>query len=326
VKSVVTSRDFQEAYREKPRVSAPNADDFAGLAEAFRQHLEGRALSPATVAVRMQGLARLGSFVEERAIADVRQMTRAEVDAYVAELRRRKLSRHTVESWLGTCKRFFAFLVESNRLLISPAEHLHEKNLAHLVGPVISARNAEKLLAVPNTSLPMGVRDRAILEVLYGTGLRRAELVGLSVFDVDLAGGVLRVVRGKGGKERLVPVGNEAQKWLRLYLEKVRPMLARRMHGREGEMALLLARDGRTLTCKALTNLVATLGKAADVRVSCHTLRRTMATELLRSGAQLVEVGAMLGHARLTATQRYTKVAAADLRKLQAEKHPRGKR
>jgi len=315
-------RDFQEAYKEKPR----GLEDLVALAKAFREHLVGRGLSPATVAVRMQGLARLRAFVEEHAIVDVRQMTRSEVDAYVAELRRRKLSRHTVESWLGTCKRFFAFLVESNRLLISPAEHLHEKNLAHLAGPVISAKSAEKLLAAPNTSLPMGVRDRAILEVLYGTGLRRGELVGLSVFDVDMAGGVLRVQHGKGGKERLVPLGKEAQRWLKLYLENVRPVLARRKHGRDGEMALLLARDGRALTCKALTNLVATLGKAAGARVSCHTLRRTMATELLRGGAQIVEVGAMLGHANLTATQRYTKVAAADLRKLQAEKHPRGKR
>jgi integrase/recombinase XerD len=194
------------------------------------------------------------------------------------------------------------------------------------MGRVISAKDAEKLLAAPNTSLPMGVRDRAILEVLYGTGLRRAEVVGLSVFDVDLAGGVLRVQHGKGGKERLVPLGQEAQKWLKLYLENVRPLLARRMHGREGEMALLLARDGRGLTRSALTNLVAALGRAAGVRASCHTLRRTMATELLRGGAQIVEVGTILGHANLTATQRYTKVAGSDLRRLQAEKHPRGKR
>jgi site-specific recombinase XerD len=319
-------RDFQEAYKEKPRAPGAGADDFAGLAEAFREHLEGRGLSPATVAVRMQGLAKLRAFVEARTITDVRQMTRAEVDAYVAELRRRKLSQHTVENWLGTCKRFFAFLVASNRLLLSPAEHLHERNLAHLMGRVISAKDAEKLLAAPNISLPMGVRDRAILEVLYGTGLRRAEVVGLSIFDVDMAGGVLRVVRGKGGKERLVPLGREAQKWLKLYLENVRPLLARRMHGREGEMALLLARDGRRLTPEALSKLVATLGDSVGVKVTCHTLRRTMATELLRGGAQIVEVGALLGHARLTATQRYTKVAAADLRKLQAEKHPRGKR
>jgi len=319
-------RDSQEAYREKPRSQAPGGDDFGDLVEAFAEHMRGRGLSPATVRIRIQGVAKLRLFVEEHAIADVRQMTRAEVDAYVVELRRRKLSPHTVESWLGTCKRFFGFLVESNRLLLSPAEHLHERNLSHLVGPVISTRDAEKLLAGPNTSLPIGVRDRAILEVLYGTGLRRAELVGLSVFDVDLAGGVLRVQHGKGGKERLVPLGQEAHRWLKLYLEKVRPLLGRRMYGREGEMALFLARHGRALDCRALTRLVAALAHATGVRVSCHTLRRTMATELLRGGAQLVEVGAILGHARLTATQRYIKVAAGDLRQMQTEKHPRGKR
>ena len=315
-------RDFQEAYREKPQLAGA---DFATLVEAFCEHMLGRGLSPATVATRRQGLATLRRFVEAEQIPDVRQMTRAQVDAYVAGLRK-KVAPRTTECWLGACKRFFGFLVDSNRLLLSPAEHLHERNLSHLVGPVISTKDAEKLLAGPNTSVPMGVRDRAILEVLYGTGLRRAELVGLSVFDVDLAGGVLRVQHGKGGKERLVPLGKEAQKWLKLYLEKVRPLLARRMHGREGEMALFLARHGRALDCRALTRLVAALAQATGVRGSCHALRRTMATELLRGGAQLVEVGAILGHARLTATQRYIKVAAGDLRQMQTEKHPRGKR
>jgi len=315
-------RDFQGTYREKTSLAD---GDFAALAEAFCEHMRGRGLLPATVMVRLQGLVTLRRHLEEEQIPDVRQMTRAQVDAYVAGLRKRVAPR-TAECWLGACKRFFGFLVETNRLLLSPSEHLHERNLSHLVGPVISTKDAEKLLAEPNTSLPIGVRDRAILEVLYGTGLRRAELVGLSVFDVDLAGGVLRVQHGKGGKERLVPLGREAQKWLKLYLEKVRPLLARRMHGRDGEMALLLARHGRALDCRALTRLVAALARATGVRVSCHALRRTMATELLRGGAQLVEVGAILGHARLTATQRYIKVAAGDLRQMQTEKHPRGKR
>ena len=318
-------REFQEAHKEKPRPQAPGLDDFATLVDAFCEHMRGRGLSPATAKTRAQGLTTLRRYLEAEQIPDVRQMTRAQVDCYVAGLRKRVAPR-TAECWLGACKRFFGFLVENNRLLISPAEHLHERNLSHLVGPVISTKDAEKLLAGPNTSLPTGVRDRAILEVLYGTGLRRAEVVGLSVFDVDLAGGVLRVQHGKGGKERLVPLGQEAQKWLKLYLEKVRPLLARRMHGREGEMALFLARHGRALTCPALTRLVAALAQATGVRVSCHALRRTMATELLRGGAQLVEVGAILGHARLTATQRYTKVAAGDLRQMQTEKHSRGKR
>jgi integrase/recombinase XerD len=273
----------------------------------------------------MQGLATLRRFIEAQEIQDVRQMTRAQVDAYVVELRRRKLSPHTVQSRLVTMKCFFTFLVESNRLLLSPAEHVRVEHLAHLVGPTVTAAQAVKVIMAPNTSLPMGVRDRAILEVLYGTGLRRAEMTGLSVFDVDLAGGLLRVQHGKGDKERWVPLGQEAQKWLKLYLEKVRPVLARRGHGRDGEMALLLARDGRALTREAVAVIVKVAGRTVGVRVTCHTLRRTMATELLRGGAQIVEVATLLGHAHLTATQHYTKVAGVDLRRMQEEKHPRGK-
>jgi integrase/recombinase XerD len=315
----VTLRDFQEAYKEKPQA------DFVALADGYADHMKALGLSPATVQTRMHGLGVLRRYIEAEQIPDVRQMTRAQVDGYVADLRKRKLSPWTVENWLGTCKRFFAFLVESNRLLLSPAEHLRERSLAHLLGRTVTAAQATKVLAAPNTSLPTGIRDRAILEALYGTGLRRAELVGLNVFDVDLAGGVLRVSQGKGGKGRLVPLGREAQKWLKMYLEKVRPVLARRMHGRDGEMKLMLARDGRPLTGKAMAIIVKRAGAAVGVAVTCHTLRRTMATELLRGGAQIVEVAAMLGHSRLTATQRYTKVAGVDLRRMQ-EKHPRGKR
>ena len=316
-------RDFQEAYREKPPLPA---SDFAALADAYREHLQGRGLSPATVMIRMQGVATLRRFAEEQQIPDVRQMTRAQVDAYVVELRRRNLSPHTVQSRLVTCKCFFTFLVESNRLLLSPAEHLRVQHLGHLMGPTVTAGEAAKVVTAPNTSLPMGVRDRAILEVLYGTGLRRAEMVGLSVFDVDMAGGVLRVVHGKGGKERLVPLGRQAALWLRTYLEKVRPALIRHSHGRDSEGALWLCRDGKVLTRETLTMLVKTAGQSVGVRVSCHTFRRTMATELLRGGAQIVQVASLLGHTHLKSTQRYTKVAGVDLRRMQEEKHPRGKR
>lgn len=321
----VTLRDFQEAYKEKPRAQAPGTEDLSALADAFRDFLEGHGLAPATVQARLQGLQVLGRYAQAHEIADLRQMSRAQVDAYVADLRRRKLSPRTVENWLGTCKRFFYFLVETNRLLISPAEHLRERNLSHLMGHVISAKEAARLLAVPNTSLPLGVRDRAILEVLYETGLRRAEVTALTIFDVDLAGGLLRVQQGKGGKDRLVPLGEQAGKWLRMYLENVRPRLCRRKHGQDGEAALLLGRDGKPLSRDALAMMVKMAGKAVGVRASCHTLRRTMATELLKGGAKLPAVAAILGHAHLSATQRYTKVASADLRRVHREKHPRGK-
>jgi integrase/recombinase XerD len=322
-------RDFQKAYRENSTADrgGENAqpEDFAALAEAFRDFLEGHGLSPATVRARLDGLRVLGRYAEAHEISDLRQMSRTQVDAYVADLRKRKLSPRTVENWLGTCKRFFYFLVETNRLLISPAEHLRERNLSHIMGPVVSAKEADRLLAVPNTSLPLGVRDRMILEVLYGTGLRRSEVTALTIFDVDLAGGLVRVQHGKGDKERLVPLGQQAQKWCKLYLENVRPVLCRRLHGRDGEPALLLGRDGKPLSRDAVAMIVKMAGKAAGVRASCHTLRRTMATELLKGGAKLPAVAAILGHAHLSATQRYTKVASADLRRVHREKHPRGK-
>lgn len=322
-------RDLGGASKEKTLRQGPvvvEAESFDALAEAFRAHLIGRRLSPATVKIREHGVRVLRDYVEDTGIADVRQMTRRQVDAYVAHLRGRKLSPRTIDNWIGTLKRFFAFLVESNRLLISPAEHLRQKNLSRLVGATISTEQAERLLAVPNTSLPIGIRDRAMLEVLYCTGIRRGELVALTVFDVDLAGGLLRISQAKGGGERIVPLGRQAQKWLRAYLENVRPQLGRRKYGRDGEPRLFLGRHGKPLSPEAVVMNLRKIGHKAKVPVSCHTLRRTMATEMLKGGAQLPEVAALLGHASFQTTQRYTKVASQDLRRVHAEKHPRGKK
>lgn len=300
-------------------------EPYALLVRAFCEHLVGRGLSPSTVRIRCQGLQAFGRYVHGKGIEDVRQMTKRELDGYVTHLRMRKLSPRTIQCWIATLKRFFAFLVDTNRLLLSPVEHLRERNLSHLVGPTLSITQAERLLAVPNTSLPIGVRDRALLEVLYGTGLRRAELATLTIFDVDLAGGLLRVSQAKGGTERIVPLGREALRWLGAYLEKVRPALARLSRGRDGEHRLWLGRDGRVVNPEALAAVVTKTARAAGIRASCHMLRRTVGTEMLRGGAQLPEVAALLGHRHLQTTQRYTKVVARDLKRVHAHHHPRGK-
>jgi integrase/recombinase XerD len=305
-------------------IGHPDGESFAALAKAFADSLQGRGLSPATVKVRMCGLSVLQRYVEREGIDDVRQMTRTQVDAYMVSLRGQRLSPRTIENWLGTLKRFFGFLVESNRLLLSPAEHLRERNLGHIIGPTISAVEAERLLTMPNTDTPLGARNRAILEVMYGTGLRRSELVALDVADVDLAQGILSVREGKGGKDRLVPLGRQAIRWLEPYIANVRPGFCQGLHGPDGGTALWLGRDGARLSRESVALIVRTAGRAAGLRVSCHTLRRTMATEMLRGGASLPEVAKLLGHAHLSATQRYTKVACTDLQRIHREKHPRG--
>jgi integrase/recombinase XerD len=310
-------RRSKEADKEK------NTSGLDELVAAMAQHLEARKLSPSTVSGRLVGLGRFRQYVKRIGITDVREMGRAQVDRYVAELRDSGLAPRTVENWIAALKSFFRFLVETNRLLLSPAEHLRERNLGHLVGPTVTVAEADKVLAAVNTSTLLGIRDRTMLELIYGTGIRRGECATMTIFDVDVDGGQLRVL-GKRG-ERMVPLGKVATKWLRTYLGKVRSVLMRRRMAQPECPLVFLGKSGQPLSDQAVHVIVRQAGQHVGVKLSCQRLRRTMATEMLRGGAGVREVGAVLGHKRLETTQKYTKVLITDLRKVHAERHPRGR-
>ena len=288
--------------------------------DGFVRALVARGRSPATVRLYCTMLYPFAVFLAHQGRADLRAVRRRDVDAYAAELAASSLSEATRSLRLRAVKRLFEHLVETQKLLCSPAEHLRERRVRSLPGKVLSEAQVEKLLAAPNTSLPMGVRDRALLELLYATGLRRKELCGLGVHDVDLAGGLLRV-RGKGGHERIVPLSRQAQRWIREYLREVRPKLARR-----GDFvrALFLTRSGRALDPGTAAQILLRHSKAAGLpRVSCHTLRRTVGTLLVQGGADVRTVAELLGHVRLATTERYTLLAAKDVRAEHRRTHPR---
>jgi len=323
-----TLRAAEEVNTEKTTsrdaVISEGRRNFEALVAQYCEHLRGHGRSPATLQTRRYGLRTLGDFIVARGIADVRQMSRGEVDAYVAAVRGAKGAQRTNEGRICALKGFFRFLVDTNRILLSPAEHVREKNLQGLVGPTITPAQAERLLLAPNTSLLHGVRDRALLELLYSTGLRRDEVRKLSIFDVDLVGGLLRVAEGKGGRGRVVPIGKESARWLSTYLERVRPVLAERRRA-GGSHIIFLGRSGEDISGRGIGKIVETAARKAGVRVSCHGLRRTMATEVLRGGADIVTVAKMLGHVSPKTTQRYTKVETSDLRRVHSRHHPRGR-
>lgn len=316
-------RALAQASKGKISSVATLPPGFEALLAAFVAHMQSLRMSLSTVKGRLRAARMLGGWCQGQGIEEVRALGRKDVDEYVKWLRAQALSPNTVENWLSGMKAFFRFLVETNRLLINPAEHVRERNLQHLMGPTISAEEADRVLDAPNTSLPIGVRDRAILELLYSTGIRREELRRLTIFDVDLAGGLLRVL-GKGGAHRVLPLGVQVTKWLRTYLGNVRPKLGRRKHARDGEQTLFLGREGGPLTIFAIHALVIKHGRDVGVRVSCHTLRRSMGAEMLKRGADLRSIAKLLGHVRITTTQKYTKVMPVDLRRVHDRLHPRG--
>ena len=221
----------------------------------------------------------------------------------------------------SSLRRFYRYQVREGRLQEDPTARLDSPRLGRPLPKALSETEVEQLLAAPDTGTPLGLRDRAMLEVLYATGLRVSELVGLVMDQLNLTQGLVRVT-GKGGKERLVPLGEEALDWLKRYLAEARPAL---VQGRPSDH-LFPGRDGGGLTRQAFWYRIKAHARAAGIKtaLSPHTLRHAFATHLLNHGADLRVVQMLLGHSDLSTTQIYTHVARERLKSLHARHHPRG--
>jgi integrase/recombinase XerD len=247
---------------------------------------------------------------------------RAALFDYFASRTRAAYSPRSNARLLSTLRAFFALQVRRGARADDPSALLDPPKLPRSLPKALSERDIEALLAAPAVADLLGLRDRAMLELMYASGLRVSELVGLPATMVNLRQGVLRVT-GKGGKERLVPLGEEAQHWLTRYLAGARPALA----GKRAPMALFLNPGGEPLTRQQFWGLVKRYAGAAGIdprRISPHGLRHSFATHLLNHGADLRALQMLLGHASLSTTQIYTLVAREQLKRLHAQHHPRG--
>ena len=222
--------------------------------------------------------------------------------------------------WLSCVKGFYRHSLAKGRIAKDPAAHIDHPTLGRPLPGSLSEGEVVALLKAPDTSTPLGLRDRAMLELLYATGLRITELVSLGMASLNLRQGIVRVV-GKGGKERLVPVGEEALEWVARFLRDARSDLSG-----QATDALFPSRRGRPLTRQAFWYAVKRYALQAGIYrpVSPHTLRHAFATHLLNHGADLRAVQMMLGHADLSTTQIYTHIAQARLKSLHEAHHPRG--
>ncbi|OBS10421.1 site-specific tyrosine recombinase XerD [Acidihalobacter prosperus] len=223
---------------------------------------------------------------------------------------------------LSTLRRFYRQMQRDGRIAGDPTAEIDPPRLGRPLPDALSEADVEHLLAAPAVSTPEGLRDRAMLELLYATGLRVSELVGLVESRLNLRHGVVRVI-GKGSRERLVPVGDEASAWVERYLAEARPEL---MKGHGVSTALFVTRRGGPMTRQAFWYLIRRHARHAgiDKHLSPHTLRHAFATHLLNHGADLRVVQMLLGHSDLSTTQIYTHVAKARLQALHAAHHPRG--
>ncbi len=306
--------------RRRPRPPLPAVDE--ALIERFADALwMEQGLSANTLSAYGRDLAGLARWLARRQQSLV-AATREELQSYIAHCKHTGARPRTAARLLSTLRRFYRYLLREGERGDDPRARLDSPRLGRPLPKSLSEEQVEALLAGPDVETVLGLRDRAMLETLYATGVRVSELVGLALGELNREAGYLRVV-GKGDKERLVPLGEEACAWLARYLAESRPLLLR---GRSSAALFLTARGG-PMTRQAFWHNLKRLARVAGIdthALSPHTLRHAFATHLLNHGADLRVVQILLGHADLSTTQIYTQVARARLKELHARHHPRG--
>jgi len=276
-------------------------------------------LSGNTLSAYRSDLAAFDTWLNKKGL-DLKSAGRAELLGYLAANVRQGLSPRSSARRLSTLRRFYRYLLREGMIQNDPTADVRSPSLGRPLPKAITEASVEKLLAAP-AETTLGLRDRAMLETMYASGLRVSELVTLALNELDLTTGLVRVT-GKGGKERIVPLGDEATSRLRDYLDQARPELV----GDQKNGAVFITRRGKPMTRQAFWQLIKryTVIAGIDTDLSPHSLRHAFATHLLNHGADLRSVQMLLGHADLSTTQIYTHVARARLQSLHSSHHPRG--
>jgi len=279
-------------------------------------------LSRNTLESYRRDINKLAAWLEQDRKIDLLQCTHADIQGFLAHLVVEQKAKATSTSRaISSLKRLYQYQLRQGKISIDPTLQIATPKLPRSLPNSLTEQDVEVLLNAPDVDTPLGMRDRTMLEVLYASGLRVSELVGLSSAQVSLDMGVVRVM-GKGSKERLVPLGEEALDWLRRYLADARPALL----GGKLSNTMFVTQRGAGMTRQMFWYLIKRHAKygGLDKPLSPHTLRHAFATHLLNHGADLRVVQMLLGHADISTTQIYTHVARERLKQLHATHHPRG--
>lgn len=314
----------------KSAAPTPTPDDpqsLLYLTGRYLEHLRVRNFSAETLYGRGKMLRYFRKFCEQLGLTQARQITRAVIlnyQSYLFHYRKddgTALTIGTQKAWLATVSSFFSWLTRESLVLYNPASDLElPRKELRLPKHVLNAHEVEAVMNVPDVGAPLGVRDRAILEVFYSTGIRRTELCHLNQGDLDYDRGVVRIEQGKGKKDRYAPIGERALKWVEKYLVEVRPALCPALN----EPALFLNTLGARMNPNRLGSQVHEIIRAAGIGKtgSCHLFRHTFATLLLENGCDVRYVQEMLGHSKLETTAVYTHVSMRTLKAMHAKYHP----
>ncbi|MGK2953771.1 MAG: site-specific tyrosine recombinase XerD [Thiobacillus sp.] len=292
------------------------------LIDRFCDHLwleDG--LADLTLAAYRRDLQAFAGWLEKERTSGLDAVVAGDIEAYLAWCFTHRAQPRSAARYTSALKRFYRYLLREKLIAVDPTLNLDSPKLPRSLPQTLTETDVERLLDSADTATPLGLRDRAMLETLYATGLRVSELVGLKLTAVNLKDGVLRVT-GKGNKDRLVPLGEEAVQWLQRYLTDARPLLL----GRKLSDAMFVTARGDGMTRQAFWYLIKRHARSAGITrpLSPHTLRHAFATHLLNHGADLRVVQMLLGHSDISTTQIYTHVARERMKQLHAQHHPRG--
>jgi len=291
----------------------------------FKHQLKVKGYAFNTIEIYRKNLDQFTAWLTGRTITDIRAVTRQVILDYQAYVMAQPVAMETKALKIRAVKRLFEYLEDSHQLLVNPTEGIVEtcrKNFK--IGPVLSVSEMQKLLEQPNLSWPGQIRDRAIMEVFYSTAIRLDELMGLEVYHVDIKSRVIYVRKGKGNRQRVVPLGKQAAHFLTEYLNRIRPIYARKNPKTRN---LFLCQNGRPITRGAIRARLKEYRQSAgiDKPVSPHVFRRSCATHLLQGGADIRYVQKLLGHKEIKTTQQYTKIKPTEVKAIHNKTHPNQK-
>ena len=275
-----------------------------------------------TIESYSRGLNLFKEYLAEINLSDLRKVTRSVISNYHEKVMSESIEMESKAVKIRPVKRLFEYLANSHKLLINPTEGIKETNRKNRkIGTVLTIEEMKDLLSQPNLSLNVEIRDRAVMELMYSTGIRVNELVNLEVYHVDLKDQVLYIKKGKGKNQRVVPIGNHAVKFLKEYLEKIRPNYSKK---NPKTRFLFLTGSGRPIDRGCVSQFLRKYKTRANIKkpVSAHVFRRSFATHMLQQGSDIRYIQEILGHRHLKTTQYYTKVMPVDLKKTHEKAHP----
>ncbi|NGQ94658.1 site-specific tyrosine recombinase XerD [Brevibacillus sp. SYP-B805] len=260
------------------------------------------------------------AYLRDHGVTDIRDSTRSHIIGYLFTLQEKGRATATLSRNMASIRAFYQFLVRDKHLEKDPSIHLETPKIEKRLPKVLTIEEVERLLDGPEVHHPAGLRDKAMLELLYATGIRVSELVSLSIGDVNLEMGFVKCL-GKGSKERIIPLGSMAIEIVRQYIEVGRPKLLKEKQ----ETALFLNHLGKQITRQGFWKIMKRYARQVNIRteITPHTLRHSFATHLLENGADLRSVQEMLGHADISTTQIYTHVTRTRIKDVYAKTHPR---